>query len=259
MQWFSLLQSFEEIVFRITALLVFGPKTLFYTIFKPKYIYHYTSAELNKPQNQRFESQLSPITFLLLFGTLSTGFGIDLASQIKKDLAGLSYLFSTAGSMTSPEAVGLPWWDEQPLDVKALMSLIINLVGALSFSIIPVWYKTGSVSKNNLRRTFEYQGYIMGTFYFLVMIWFALLILTSEMNLSTTFNAVTALFLLIWFTFTQFFFLRNELAEHWRKSIGSFAISSILFCILSWITLWLFSFRLSTQVLIENIDYLDNF
>ena len=66
----KLLQSLEEFVYEIACLAVLLPKTLFRLTLFPRRVFQYVTLELQKPAEERFQEQASPLIQWLVVGLL---------------------------------------------------------------------------------------------------------------------------------------------------------------------------------------------
>jgi hypothetical protein len=62
----KVLESLEELLYRLALWVVLGPKTLFTVIWSPGSINRYVADQLAKNADERFTDRLSPVLFWVL-------------------------------------------------------------------------------------------------------------------------------------------------------------------------------------------------
>lgn len=77
MDFIRILRSLEEFLYEVMTWLVFYPRTLLRTTFRPIEILDYSRAEMRKPEEEQFQEALSAPLFLML--TLVISHAIELA------------------------------------------------------------------------------------------------------------------------------------------------------------------------------------
>lgn len=101
MNFFQFLKSLDDLLYEVVSWLAFYPITMWRTIRHPIAMMEYASAELDKPDEQRFDDALSPPILLLL--TVLVAHGIELAavgqSRLVTETSGFAGLISDDTSL----------------------------------------------------------------------------------------------------------------------------------------------------------------
>jgi hypothetical protein len=117
MDFIRILRSLEEFLYEVMTWLVFYPRTLLRTAFRPIEILEYSRAELRKPEEEQFQDTLSAPLFLLL--SLVISHLIELALHL--------HPFANAGHA----AETLLGSDQNLVILRSLMFAVFPLMFAL--------------------------------------------------------------------------------------------------------------------------------
>ena len=101
MNFFQFLKSLDDLLFEVVSWLIFYPVTMWRALRHPLRMMDYAQAELDRPDEESFDSALSPPILLLL--TVLAGHGLELAligeSELIADTKGLAGLINDDTSL----------------------------------------------------------------------------------------------------------------------------------------------------------------
>ncbi len=208
MDFMKLFQALENAVYEIVTWVMFLPKTLFFTIFKPAHMMKYVNEEWKKEEKERFDDFLSPVIFWLFVVVIPM-----LTIPSLNPLSGLAELLQ----MSSIDASALD------TEQQALYIALYALLAPVAALVWLEWRNAKPLKKSSLKRYFYQQCYAIAPAQFLYF-----LFLPIAMTFWSEFgqNGLTiANIALPWFY--QIFFFRSEL-EAIKKSWWKAAIHAIM-------------------------------
>jgi len=158
----KLIESVEELLYRIALWIVLLPRTLFFVVLKPNQIYPYVAAELEKEPERRFEEFMSPVLFWVLAALIPYMMFLDLLAELP-------------GSRVASEALWVRFM-HAPWSTRLTAVSVVALAGPLGFSIRTLRDLSIPVNRNSLRLPFMVQCYCFTPAYIamLPLLYFAL-------------------------------------------------------------------------------------
>lgn len=207
MDFMKLFQSLENAVYEIVTWVMFLPKTLIHTMFKPAWALEYINEEWKKEEKDRFDDFQSPVILWLLVVVIPM-----LVVPYMNPLPGLVDIFLLSG-------VDASQINQFKLEQKAFFVLLYALTMPVSALIWLEWRNDQPLRKSLLKRNFYQQCYIIAPaqFLFITLVFIlAIVNLLDEQGYMIFFlNAGVA-----WFY--QIFFFRAELEKiknNWGKAM----------------------------------------
>ena len=139
----KLLKSLEGAVFEIALWVLLLPKTLVQVLRRPVWVLDYTTAEFAKPEADRFDDYLSPVSFWLL---VAVGPYLWAGSAIRRHFA--------AGDTSTDVMTHLPILD------RYLVSALLLVSAPLSVAVIFSLVRRHGIARRALLRHFAAQCYL---------------------------------------------------------------------------------------------------
>jgi hypothetical protein len=151
----KLLESFEELLYRLALWVVLGPKTLYFVFRSPTLINRYVSEQLEKSPDDRFKEMLSPVLFWILIALVPHLMLID-------------FLATLPGSRVSTE---LEWvaFMKAPWVTRLTLVSIVALAGPLAISSRVLGQLGKPVDRETLRAPFFVQCYSLTPVYIFLL------------------------------------------------------------------------------------------
>lgn len=148
MDFAKLFQSIEGAVFEVMVWILFLPRTLFRSMFRPRWAIEYLNEEWKKDTDERFDDYLSPVLLWLMVAVIPTSSIITLSDpQFIKEMTNLL-----------PKVA-----DPERLFIATLYSMIIPFI----YMIWLEWLNKRPVKKSTLRRSFYMHCYALAPAQFL--------------------------------------------------------------------------------------------
>jgi hypothetical protein len=158
----KIIESIEELLYRIALWIVLLPRTLWFIVSRPHQIYPYVAAELEKEPEKRFEAYLSPVLLWVLAALIPHMMLLDL-------LAGLSE------SRVASESLWVAFM-HAPWSTRLLVVSVLALSVPLAFSVQSLRSLSRPVNRTTLRLPFLVHCYCVTPAYIglLPVVYFAL-------------------------------------------------------------------------------------
>lgn len=158
----KIIESIEELLYRIALWIVLFPRTLWFILSRPNQIYPYVAAELEKEPDKRFEEFMSPVLFWVFAALIPHMMLLDL-------LAGLS------DSRVASESLWVKFM-HAPWSTRLTVVSVVALAAPLGFSVRALRDLSISLNRNTLRLPFMIQCYCFTPAYIalLPVVYFAL-------------------------------------------------------------------------------------
>ena len=158
----KLMESIEELLYRIALWIVLLPRTIWFILSRPNQVYPYVAAELEKEPDKRFEEFMSPVLFWVLAALVPHMMLLDL-------LAGF------ADSRVASESLWIEFM-HAPWATRLMIVSIMGLAGPLGFSLRALRSRSTPVNRNTLRLPFMVHCYCFTPAYIalLPIVYFAL-------------------------------------------------------------------------------------
>ena len=148
MDFAKLFQSIEGAVFEVMVWILFLPRTLFRSMFRPRWAIEYLNEEWKKDADERFDDYLSPVLLWLMVAVIPTSSILTLA-----DPQFLQEMEDLLPKVTDP----------QRLFIATLYSMIIPFM----YLVYLEWLNKRPVKKSTLRRSFYMHCYALAPAQFL--------------------------------------------------------------------------------------------
>jgi len=147
MDFFRLVHSIEELVFRFSIWLLLLPKTLVQILRHPSWVQPYVNSELDNDHDSRFQEFLSPILFWVIIAVVPIYYlGFDFFQGF---LTSLELMESESLDKLSPETI-----------MAGIAFFLIT--GPLTFSFFLERMVGDPISYTSIRDTFYTQVYLFG-------------------------------------------------------------------------------------------------
>jgi hypothetical protein len=146
----KLLTGLSELLYEVMIYFVLIPKTLVQVVFKPKWIHQYLQAELKKESPQRFNDYSEPLIFLVVLGVLPL-------LRVMNFVGGYGLKGELSGSIADFLSFGF--------EVRIFWIFIFIVSWPLAASLVVLWWKGDSVTRDSLRPLFWAQAYCFGAYY----------------------------------------------------------------------------------------------
>src|SRR5216684_3130778 len=150
----KILDSFEELLYRLAMWVILLPKTLFFVFWSPGSINKYVTVELAKNTGDRFQDRLSPVLFWVLTGLIPYLMLIDFVATIP-------------GSRVSTEAEWVAFI-KAPFITRLTVVSVVALAGPLAISSRTLKALGKQVTRESLRSLFFVQCYCLTPAYILL-------------------------------------------------------------------------------------------
>ncbi|MEY2490840.1 MAG: hypothetical protein QOC70_2782 [Verrucomicrobiota bacterium] len=157
MNFLRLFHDLEELIVQFVMLFVLAPKTLARVLRHPRSLPEFVAGELKKPVEQRYDAQVSPVLFWILFCVLPAIVGVHVVRTMwETAFEGFISAFAHRDAKY-PD----PWAiDLSPATISYGIILAIWL--PLAFAIVPVLAKRVPVTRSTLYGSFLLQCYVFG-------------------------------------------------------------------------------------------------
>jgi hypothetical protein len=200
MDFLKIIESVEELLYRIALWIILVPRTLFFVMRRPQLINRYVTAQSKQLPEERFKEMMSPMLFWCLIG-------------IVPHLMLLDYLATIPTSRVSTE---LEWisFMKQPFATRLIVIAITAIAGPLAIAR-KVLKETGHVvDRDTLRSPFSAQCYCLTPVYILLLptVFFVLRYNQVPDGIPTYISTVVFLFACLWFLWAESAVLADQLS-----------------------------------------------
>jgi hypothetical protein len=201
MDFITILNTIEELLFQIASWLVLFPITLFRVLRHPMAMADYVAAELADRRQAQFTETISPPLFfaLCIFLSYALGSQMPAAAGESVDAVLLAGIETTEGKLTT----------------KALIHAVWPIILA---TVVLAWRRE-TVTREALRRLFYVQCFLMAPFVLMVSGGSKV---APMMGLAPIHALVPAI---VWFVFVQTKWLRKELLVSRNRAIQLMLVS----------------------------------
>lgn len=220
MSFVRLLSDLEELIIQFVMLFVLAPKTLVRVLFRPRSLPEYVALELRKPAEQRYDTQVSPVVFWILFCILPAIIAVHLWSSAWQELVA-----ALSAGLGGPRVERPDFWaiDLSPATISYGITLAIWF--PLAFAVVPVIAKRVPVARSTLYGSLQLQCYVFGgaTMGFILLDVSCLFISPHWMSVPglTDFlvSPVALLFMVWWLIAFETRLFCNELSKPWWSAL----------------------------------------
>lgn len=240
MNFLRLFHDLEELIVQFVMLFVLAPKTLARVLRHPGSLPEFVAGELKKPVEQRYDAQVSPVIFWILFCVLPAIIGVHVVRRMWETAV---EAFFSAFAHQPPNYPDLWAIDLSPATIS--YGIILAIWFPLAFAIVPVLAKRVPVTRSTLYPSFLLQCYVFGG----VMTGFMLLNVLCAFVLPSWLRApvlrefavspVALLLAVWWFVAFQSRLFRDELSKSRTIAFALIAAAFILAIAAIACTYWL--------------------
>ena len=212
MDFGKLFQSIEDAVYEIIVWIMLLPKTLFRSMFRPRWAIQYVHEELDKRLEDRFDEFLSPVLLWLIVAVLPLT---------------ISTLLRDGNSRTVNEFI-------QALSNGLLSQTLYAMVTPFTYIVWMEWMGNQPIKKSTLKTSFYLHCYALAPAQF---VYGVCAILTLWNNLFLLLLPVSAILLVIY----ESFVFQSELKTSYQKALlyavgPQFLLGPLLFWVI-WVNM----------------------
>lgn len=162
MDFLKILDSIEEVLYRMALWIVLVPRTLWFILSRPGQIFSYIESELDKEPDKRFEEYISPVLLWVLVALVPHMMLLDLLANLPDSRVASESLWI--------EFMNAPW------STRLLVVSVVALAGPLGFSVRSLRRLSIPLNRNTLRLPFMIHCYCFTPAYvaLLPIVYFAL-------------------------------------------------------------------------------------
>jgi hypothetical protein len=219
----KILESFEELLYRLALWVILLPKTLFFVFRSPGSINKFVTAELPKTSYDQFQDRLSPVLFWVLTALIPYLMLIDFVATLP-------------GSRVATEAEWIAFI-KAPFITRLTLVAVVALAGPLAISDRTLRALGKPVNRESLRLVFFVQCYCLTPVYILLLpfIFLALRYNETPDGPATYIEGLTLIAAAVWFLFTESLVLADQLSiPRYKAAVkaGSYALVTYAFLFL---------------------------
>lgn len=214
MGFFTIIRSFEALLYEVMTWLVFYPRTLVSVILHPRRMIDYSDHEQGDSDEEQYTDALSPPLFLMLTILIAHGFELAVGKATPDD--------AKLGTLES-----LLYTSEETL---LLMRAVMFSIYPLTFAVALIKRQDVTLDRKTLRAPFYSQCYLGALF--------ALVISVSSTvmqfdNRIVQIGALVAMGIaVVWYQIVQTLWLKEHLPIGWLRSglvtIGTFVKATLI-------------------------------
>jgi hypothetical protein len=200
MDLLKIIESVEELLYRIALWIILAPRTLLLVIRRPQLINPYIAAQSAQVPEERFKDMMSPMLFWCLIGIVPHVMLLDYLATIP-----------TSRVSTEPEWISFM---KQPFATRLIAIAITAIAGPLAIAREVLMETKQQVDRESLRSPFSVQCYCLTPVYVLLLptVFFTLRFSRVPAGAPTYIAAVMFMLACLWFLWAESVVLAAQLS-----------------------------------------------